>query len=160
MDIEHPFRVAHSYTQNLRGPAELVFPLLCPVREADWIEGWSPSLVITASGAAERDCVFITGTGAETAIWVITEHDPERGRIEFVRTTPGTAVTRIMIDVRAVNGDRCTADVCYQHTALSAAGEQAMSTLTAEHFRGFMRIWEDRLNHYLETGEMLRGVDA
>jgi hypothetical protein len=34
MNIEQPFRVAHSYTQNLRGSAERVFPLLCPVREA------------------------------------------------------------------------------------------------------------------------------
>ena len=37
-----------------------VFPLLCPVREADWIDGWNPVLVLTQSGFAEQDCVFIT----------------------------------------------------------------------------------------------------
>lgn len=160
MNIRPPFRVAHSYTQQLRGSAEHVFPLLCPVREADWIEDWSPSIVITASGAAEKDCVFVTGSGAETAVWVITEHDPEHGRIEFIRTTPGIAVTRINIAVAAAGAERCTAVVEYRHTALSATGEQTFSRLTAEHFRSFMEVWEHRLNHYLETGRMLHGTPA
>ena len=158
MNITRPFRVAHTYTQNLRGSAAQVFPLLCPVREADWIEDWSPSLVITTSGAAEKDCVFVTGAGADTAIWVITEHDPARGRIEFIRTTPGMAVTRISIAVAEAGADRCTAVVTYQHTALGGAGEAAVAASTPEHFLSFMRGWEDRLNHYLETGRMLRGV--
>jgi hypothetical protein len=160
VSIEQPQRVAHSYTQSLRGSAERVFPLLCPVREADWIEGWNPSLVLTASGRAERDCVFITGSGPDTATWVITEHDPERGRVEFVRTTPGAMVTRISIVVRPAGAEASTAEISYLHTALGAAGEHVLTTLTAAHFLGFMRVWEDRLNHYLETGEMLRGIDA
>ncbi|MBR9990928.1 MAG: hypothetical protein KFH98_14295 [Gemmatimonadetes bacterium] len=160
MNITKPVRVAHTYTQHLRASADHVVPLLCPVREADWIEGWSPSLVITESGVAERDCMFLTGSGAETAIWVVTEYDPPSGRIEFIKTTPGVTVTRIVIAVRRDTDSTCTADISYQHTALSQVGEAAVSALTAQQFREFMQTWQDRLNHYLGTGEMLRSLEA
>src|SRR5687767_1583920 len=45
MRIAAPNRVAHTYTQSLLGDPASVFPLLCPVREADWIDGWDPVLV-------------------------------------------------------------------------------------------------------------------
>jgi hypothetical protein len=60
MKIVKPNRVTRTYTQNLVGAPIAVFPLLCPVREADWIDGWSPPLVVTNSGVAEPDCVFTT----------------------------------------------------------------------------------------------------
>ncbi|HET7731794.1 MAG TPA: hypothetical protein VFK48_17360, partial [Usitatibacter sp.] len=62
MKVVAPNRVSRSYTQKLCGEPGQVFPLLCPVREADWIEGWDPGIVITASGVAERDCVFTTAS--------------------------------------------------------------------------------------------------
>jgi hypothetical protein len=33
-------RVTHTYTQKLDATPERVFPLLCPVREAEWADGW------------------------------------------------------------------------------------------------------------------------
>jgi hypothetical protein len=160
MNIKAPVRVAHTYTQNLNAAVDRVFPLLCPVREADWIEGWAPSLVITASGRAERDCVFITGTGAEQAVWVVTVYEPRQGRIEFVKTTPGVTVTQIAITVRPATAESCTAEINYQHTALGPAGEAVVSALTASQYAEFMRTWEARLNHYLATGQMLRSAGA
>ena len=42
MKIAAPRRVSHSYVQQLvASPAE-VFPLLCPVREAEWLRGLGP----------------------------------------------------------------------------------------------------------------------
>ena len=37
MNIARPNRVTRSYTQRLIAAPAAVFPLLCPVREADWI---------------------------------------------------------------------------------------------------------------------------
>jgi hypothetical protein len=42
MNIQPPARAVHTYVQRLVAGPERVFPLLCPVREADWIEGWNP----------------------------------------------------------------------------------------------------------------------
>lgn len=40
-------------------PAE-IFPLLCPVREYDWLESWRCEMVHTESVAAEEDCILRT----------------------------------------------------------------------------------------------------
>jgi hypothetical protein len=42
VDIRAPVRVTHTYTQTLDGSPAEVLPLLCPVREADWVPGWTP----------------------------------------------------------------------------------------------------------------------
>ena len=42
MNITKPKRVTRTYTQQLVAEPSAVFPLLCPVREADWIDGWDP----------------------------------------------------------------------------------------------------------------------
>ena len=53
-------RVAHEYTQTNPASPEKVFPLLCPVREADWIPGWRYKLIYSESGVAELGCIFTT----------------------------------------------------------------------------------------------------
>lgn len=158
MKIIPPYSVEHSYTQHLNANMDVVFPLLCPVREAEWIEGWDPAVVFSASGLAEENCVFITGSAGEEAIWVITEHDPERGVVEFVKTTPRVTVARIRIRLYPAGADRCTATIRYRHTALSPAGERVVASLTAEQYQEFMQGWEAKLNHYLASGKMLRGT--
>ena len=158
MRIIAPYFVEHSYTQHLVANMDVVFPLLCPVREAEWIEGWDPPLVFSASGVAEENCVFLTGSGDEQAIWIITEHDPDRGVVEYVETTPGLTVARIRIRLYPADGDQCTAVIRYRHTALSPAGRQVVANLTAEQYQEFMQAWEAKLNHYLASGKMLRGT--
>jgi hypothetical protein len=38
----------------IKAPVEQVFPLLCPVRECDWLEGWNCTLLHSGSGLAEK----------------------------------------------------------------------------------------------------------
>src|SRR5437763_11613499 len=78
MRITQPNRATHSYRQRLHAPPARVFPLLCPVRETEWADGWLPELVFTSSGFAERDCVFITPDKLGNAIWYVTRHEPAR----------------------------------------------------------------------------------
>ncbi len=53
MKISRPNRITRSYTQSLVAPPEKVMPLLCPVMEAEWIDGWDPVLVLSDSGVVE-----------------------------------------------------------------------------------------------------------
>ena len=84
MDTTKPNRATHTYRQRLCASPAKVFPLLCPVREAEWADGWLPELVISSSGVAERDCVFITADKLEKTIWYITRHEPERWFVEML----------------------------------------------------------------------------
>jgi len=33
--------VPRRYAQNIHAPPQAVFPLLCPVREGEWLDGWA-----------------------------------------------------------------------------------------------------------------------
>jgi hypothetical protein len=153
MRIMAPVRVSRSYTQTLEGTPEEVFPLLCPVREREWVEGWDPELVVSASGVAERDCVFITPDGARQATWVITEHEPAAGRVEMIKVTPGYLVIRLRITVRPLGGGaaarQTAAEVSYQYTALDEEGAAFVAGRTEAAYATFMRAWEDALNRFL-----------
>ena len=100
MPISKPVRAVRSYTQQLVAPPHIVFPLLCPVREAEWANGWDPIRVWSASGFVEEDCVFTT-PGEPAAIWVVTRLDPDRFFVEMVKVTPGVTVCRLTIQLEA-----------------------------------------------------------
>src|SRR5262245_51445173 len=99
MHIIKPNRVTHTYRQNLNAAPAKVFPLLCPVREAEWASGWSPDVVISFSGVAERDCIFRTTDGLGTAIWCVTRHEPGNWFVEMLKILPGVTACRLEIQL-------------------------------------------------------------
>jgi hypothetical protein len=154
MNIIQPQRIGHSYTQHLHGTPAEVFPLLCPVREVEWVNGWDPRIVITASGFAEDGCVFMTGPADNEAIWVVTHYEPPN-QIEFLKVTPDETLARITIGLRAEGEGETHADIRYEYTALSKRGARVITDFTAEHYADFMTEWEQELNHYLDNGSKL-----
>ncbi len=154
MNIVTPLRATRTFTQNLAGSPAQVFPLLCPVREADWIEGWAPTLVVSASGVCEMDCVFTTRAEPQDAIWYVTRHEPASGRVEMLKITPGVTACRLNIQLRGTPTG-CEADITYSHTSLGPLGDEFVAAFTDDAYRKFMRDWEARLNHYLEHGTAL-----
>ena len=156
MQIEQPRRIRHTYTQNLVAAPDKVFPLLCPVREAEWVPNWDPRRDLTRSGVGEQDCVFITEGAPQDAIWVITRHDAEAGRLEIIKVTVDHTVCKVEIALSAT-AQGTAAEIAYSYTALSAAGEAFLEEFTADWYRGFMKEWEDAMNHYLTSGQMIQG---
>jgi hypothetical protein len=156
MDIQQPTRVTRTYTQRLCAETGRVFPLLCPVREAEWLERWDPSWVITQSGVAENDCVFMTSASPQKALWYITRHEPETGFVEMLKITPEVTACKLRIQLTDTP-EGCEALITYLHTSLGALGDAFVEAYTEEHFTAFMQDWEARLNHFLRSGERLCG---
>ena len=150
MQIIDPVRVRRSYIQKLRAKPADVFPLLCPVREREWAEGWDPLAVYSKSGLAESDCIFTTGQEDPESIWVITEFDPVRHSLEIVKVSPGMTVCRITINLAEDESGNTDADVTYMYTAISPEGEQFVGEYSQEFFNGFMQFSESALNIFLE----------
>jgi hypothetical protein len=48
------------------------------------------------------------------------------------------------------------AEVTYTHTSLGPAGDEFVAAFDEAYYVEFMRDWEERLNHYLITGMMVR----
>ena len=159
MRISNPNRATHTYRQHLLAAPSKVFPLLCPVRETEWADGWLPEVVISVSGVAERDCVFLTPDKLGTAFWYTTRHEPEQWSLEMVKILPGVTACRLNIQLSEADFG-CAADVTYTHTSLGPAGDELVAGFTAEFYLHFMQSWERALNHFLTTGCLLRDENA
>jgi hypothetical protein len=85
-------------TLHANAPPSAVFPLLCPVRERDWIDGWTADVLRSASGFAELGCVF----RARGATFVVTRYEPP-ARIEFA-IFDGASVETLAIRLAAAQG--------------------------------------------------------
>jgi len=157
MNVRAPNRVVHTYKQRLHGSMSRVFPLLCPVLEALWLEDWDPLLVLTNSGVAEPDCVFITKAAPHPAIWFVTRHEPARGFVEMLKVSPEVTACRLQIQLAATPGG-CAATITYSHTSLGPQGDLFVAGFTEEFYEVFMREWETRMNHYLVTGQVLKAA--
>lgn len=150
--------VVREYTQSIHATPDTVFPLLCPVREGDWLEGWSDHsrLVQSVSGVAERGCVFVTiHPGEPETVWVVTRHVPAEGIVEFCHVQAGVEVVTLEIAVTGAAGS----SVAIRYTAVPLPGADLARferrwAQTA--FDADLRWWEDSMNHYLATGSMLR----
>jgi len=144
-----------SANQLLVASPEKVFPLLCPTREYDWIETWECELLFSKSGFAELDCIFATHfPGDERDIWVVDRFEPNE-LIQFVRVSESRAI-RYRITLTD-NGNGTTTALWEQTvTALAEAGNRYVESLSNPEFSKKIKGLESLLNHYLETGKMMK----
>jgi hypothetical protein len=149
-------RVAHEYVQTNDARPERVFPLLCPVREADWVPGWQYRLLYSQSGIAEAGCVFTTpnGDGTETT-WIVTKYEPAAFRIEFAWVQPGRVAAQISIVLEDKPRGQTSARIRYTYTGLSAEGNREVEGFGQRWFEQKMQGWEAAINDYLRTGKKI-----
>jgi hypothetical protein len=155
MDFTNARRSAYEIIQHFDDVPERVFPLLCPVREYDWIVGWSCAMVYAKTGVAELGGIFRTFSqelGDE--IWTISRYDPPRA-IGFVRVAWNVAVVKLDIELEPDGESRTRARMTHAYTALSRAGKLAIEARTPARHEQEMRAGERMLNHYLRTGQKL-----
>lgn len=153
-------RVTKQYRQTIQAAPEQVFPLLCPVREKEWLENWEYQMLYSVSGLAETGCVFSTPEGDTNAVWLIVQHNQASGEITFVKTVPDISITQLDIQVAQIeNRQQSHVDITYCHTGLSAQSDEIIQHITDEMFNKRLKFWEDAMNHYLETGNQLQSTE-
>jgi hypothetical protein len=152
-------RRSHQHTQLNDAPPERVFPLLCPVRESEWVPGWKYRLIYSESGVAEDGCVFTTPneSGPET-VWVVTHYDPANLRIAFAWVEPQLVATQLRLSLAPAPGGKTHAHIRYVYTGLSPEGNAAVERYTPEWFAQKMQGWETAMNHFLRTGKLLEAA--
>lgn len=149
-------RITRTYTQTLKGSPSEVFPLLCPVREYDWIQIWECEMIYSDSGVAEKNCIFKTNYHEDISerTWVVTIYEPNE-RIAFIVSSADNIID---FTITLINGKDGTTVAEWKQvvTALTPAGEEYINTLTPEKYEKEKIMLENMLNHYLTTGEMLK----
>lgn len=147
---------SRTYKQIHNAKPEIVFPLLCPVREKDWLPGWDYNMIYSKSGLIEKGCVFSTPQhGKEQTIWYVTEHDSENYKIEFVRVTPNEEVVRINIFLVDNENGTTTSNLTYQYTGLNESKNAWIKDKLDNEFKESMMEWEVAINYYIEQGKKL-----
>ena len=152
-----PKRIVETYDGRVEAPPGDVFPLLCPVREYDWLEGWAADMIYSESGVVENNCVFTSqfGAGIE-GTWVAVRREDEDFEFQFVIFFPGLAVARVDIKLTE-NGDGSTnLNWARTLTSLSENGNVMVEHASGEAFTERTDWLIASLNHYLKTGEMLK----
>jgi hypothetical protein len=156
-------RFVYSCTVPVAAKPDEVFPLLCPTREYEWIDGWNCRLVYSESGLVEEGCIFVTDMPDEgPTVWVTVLHDPRDRRVEFVRFTPGIRVLNMQLRVEETAAGTSALHFRYTVTALSEKGNGQVDGLAAARGGALAARAEHLgvlLNHFLTTGSMLRKAD-
>ncbi|HEV2399918.1 MAG TPA: hypothetical protein VGS27_23455 [Candidatus Sulfotelmatobacter sp.] len=165
-------RVAHEYIQTNCASPDRVFPLLCPVREADWIPGWRYKLIYSDSGVAELGCIFTTqdpvvesekyssrsavrDAGSLETTWICTDYDPAAFRIAYVWIKPGHVATELWIQLTAAGNGATSSHIRFRYTGLSPEGNREVESYDRKWFEAKMRGWETAINHYLSRGKTI-----
>jgi len=153
--MNHSRTVVSHVMQLAAAPGE-VFPLLCPVREYEWIEGWRCEMIYSASDLAEAGAVFRTEFPQDGPpdVWVISRYVPPR-TIEFVRVNQLRAI-HYAIHLESEDAGHSSWRWTQTLTGLDAEGEALVAAVDAKAFAQKIAVLEARLAHFLATGTMLR----
>jgi hypothetical protein len=147
-------RITRSYRQTINAPPGVVFPLLCPVREAEWLDGWKYEMIHSESGLAEEGCVFTTpGDGEEDTVWIVSRYHRENHFIQFTRFTPGSRTCVLKVAVTPKGSTDSNVDITYTYTGITDDGNAWIDNFTEETFLEAVKFWERSMNYFLETGE-------
>jgi hypothetical protein len=152
-----PKRITRTYCQIINSTPGTVFPLLCPVREAEWLDGWNYRMIYSRSGLVEEGAVFSTShPGEEDTIWMVVNYNPEKFQVDFARVTPKSKTCLLKIAVRPKDEQHSFVDISYTYTAIAHEGNEFIAHFTESEFLKAVTFWEKAMNVYLETGTMLK----
>lgn len=137
----------HTHTLQIDARPERVFPLLCPMREHEWIPEWRARMIHSRSGVAEAGAVFATPAENGETLWIVTAYVPQQ-RIGFARFQADGVVTLIDISLAPGGSDGSTLHVRYRLTATCEDSSAAVQAFSCEHWQRMMQRWQTLLDHH------------
>lgn len=148
MNPHSRFHAALEASMRLPAPPARVFPLLCPVLEAQWLPGWSAEILHSESGVAELGCVFRTrDEDGRERVWTVSRHEAP-GIIQFVQFLAGLCVIRLDIALEPAEGG-CLARWTYTVDGLGEAPDRFFDAYAEAPFRARMARLETLLAAHL-----------
>lgn len=137
---------------EISAPTSIVFPLLCPIREYEWIDGWKCDLIYSDSGVAEDLCVFKTNTppfGEET--WVCTRYELNKA-IRYTRFSNNVIV---VTDIELSDNDDSKSFWTWTLSVLSMneTGNSIINSFTPDVMHDKLKGLEVLLEHFITTGQ-------
>ncbi len=148
-------RISREYKQINYGDPNEVFPLLCLVRESDWLPNFHADVIYSLTGISEDGGIFQTDDDDGNQIpWIITRYEPNK-LIEMIYLVPDVRVVRINIQLTPKNKQLTEINIIYTQTGLSEKGNIEVNKFTEERFNEQMDYWEKAINYYLKNNKLI-----
>lgn len=138
---------------SVEAPVEKVFPLLCPVREYEWIPDWSCRMLYSQSGVAEKGAVFTTGENPiGRLLWTCTVFEPPK-RVEYLLTR-GSGFSTILELELATTPSGCEVSWTMKFTVGTALSAYFLrKKMSEERFQAMIRLREKQLRRFFTRGQ-------
>jgi hypothetical protein len=138
-------------TLELKARAEEIFPLLCPVREYDWIPDWRCEMVYSDSGTAEKDAVFRTRFAlGSMATWTCITYEPPRF-IEYLVVLGLGAVMRLSLRLEDGPGGSTRLQWAMRFTVARRLSRLAARGFSQAGFDAMMALRKHQLEDYFSA---------
>ncbi|MEN6349578.1 MAG: hypothetical protein ABFD08_09330 [Syntrophomonas sp.] len=150
-------KVTRSHIVELQAASEVVFPLLCPVREEEWIPGWEEEtyeLVYSQSGFNELGCIFRTRYLYDTeSLWTCIKYDEKRYEIEFLIYIKDVVIRTMNILLNKNTDGTCSARFGYTDTAISEKGNIMVDSFSDDECQRSVAFLGSMINYFLQNGK-------
>ncbi len=150
---------------TMKGDADEVFALACPVMELDWIEDWQFDLIHSVSGKNEHHNIFLEPSSAVLALrspraltyWYTTRWEPEAHRFHAVLLTGDFMVGKWEFEGERQADGRISGSLQLTYTALNERGNAIIAEAGFEgRVHKMLQFVLASLRCYVETGKMYR----
>lgn len=146
----------------IKAPVEKVFPLVCPVKEYDWIPGWKCNLLYCPNGGIEEDVAFkekmsspflLNKIGGETT-WTTLLYDKIKFRVHFSWDNKISSSIYKM-DMEPIDASRTRLTLSLNTKIIDDRGLWLLDPAGKDKTGFLIEGLGAMLKHYCETGEQL-----
>ncbi len=124
---------------------EYAFPLFTAPGEELWAPGWEP-FILNGDGY-EEGTVWVTSGHGHTAYWYVAHYNTADRHAQYVRVTPEANTGTVDVRVESNGSGGSTANVTYQLTGLSLAGNTDLENSFSESsYSEMMEHWRSAIN--------------
>jgi hypothetical protein len=154
----HAQRISQTRCIKLNAPVQTVFPLFGPITEKLWVKGWEPEILFLDAEEIAEHMIFRTPPRFEQEppyTWILSKYAPEQAFVEYIVFTPERLWTiAVKCEEEAIT-QTTHAEITYTFTGLSEHGNMLNEKALAAMYANDLKDWEEAINHYLKTGELL-----
>lgn len=152
-------RLTAKYKLPIASSVEIIFPLICPVEELKWINGWKYDLLYSESGKNENNCIFaeyMTGphflgkNAIEPTIWTTTKYDSINNIIHFLIVN---TFSHIKLEVELSKCDDNKTEIKWNMvmTSINESGNSLMNDKMLDKMNLMLMFLSDLLRKYCEN---------
>ncbi len=140
--------------QKLKATPDMVFLVLCPKLERQWITPWNCETVYIDSDFEQIDTVFTTNFHkGETETWIVDRYEPN-DLIQYARFSESKV---IRLTICLTDNEDGTTDVLWEHCiiSLNEKGNIFIQKYAKKAFKKEVARQVDMLYQFLENSKMI-----